>query len=62
MKLANIVKKIAESDDLGMSIQPSIVIKLYDILKKDFPDSDIIKEYPIASAFYHYINSKWKNT
>lgn len=60
MKLANIIKQINESDDLGMAVPPSIVIKIYDILKKDFPDSDIIKEYPIASAFYHYINSKWK--
>lgn len=61
MKLAKILKsKIKEDSNLGMNVQPSIILKVHEILKKDFPNSEIIQEYPLASAFYHYINENWK--
>mgnify|MGYP001338086021 CR=1 FL=1 len=61
MKFADILKtKQLKENDLGLKAPVKEILKIHDILKRDYPNSDIIKDYPIASAFYHYINSKWK--
>lgn len=60
MKFVNIMKQLKEEDNLGMNVSPRIIMKLHSIIKKDFPDCELIQEYPNATAFYHYINKKWK--
>lgn len=61
MKFSSIIKKkISEDRELGMNVPPTIIMKVHSILKKEFPNCEVIQEYPNATAFYHFINQKWK--
>jgi len=58
MKLAKEVKKILKEEGFA-PISPALAHKIYDIIKKDFPNDEVVNTM-IASQFYLYLAKRLK--